>query len=222
MSKILFFCFLIVSLHLFVVKCEETLELDIVVSYDNGQSKLEVFKSKANDLIIKENKTYDYGKLKWYSIGHPLIIKSKSAKYKNESYFHFGGDGFFINVQMLTQMQKKTIIEEILAKYGIHVKLFQVEEFPLSSFDCDLHLINDDDEESIVKGSVKGLLTKPILRMAFKAQEKEFELLEYSLSESENDLVMGCSVKSNIGKERKIKLTLDKPSHVIKNNKLIN
>ena len=65
----------------------------------------------------------------------------------------------------------------------------------MSSFKCDLYL-NHDDSDSVVKGTVKGLLTKDRLRVDFKANEEQFVFLENFSSENDNDLEFECTYKS--------------------------
>ena len=80
---------------------------------------------------------------------------------------------------------------------------------PLFSFTCNFYL-NHDDSDSVVKDSVKGLLTKDLLRVDFKANEEEFVLLENISSENDNDFEFECSYKSiNSEIEKRFSVKMD-------------
>jgi hypothetical protein len=149
----------IILLNLLKINCFEDDDLDIVVSFNDGKSRIEVFKSVINDLLLEsiklKNDTFSIRKLKWYSFGYPLVTKdTKANKNNNTRIYYIQNNGFYIIVQMLTEYQKHLIIEPILEKYVVTVELHQIEQIALSVFDCDLYL-NHDVYESVVKGSVK-------------------------------------------------------------------
>lgn len=209
----LFYLLVVVFLHLVAIDCEKKPILDIVVSIDDGKSSIEVYKADENDLILKENNnSYNLKKLNWYSIGNPIIIKTKSnTKNKSEIFFHFRNDGFYLNVQFLSDLHKKMIIQEIREKYGITIQLHQIKEIPLEEFNCDFYLSNYNDE-TIVKGSTKGSLTKFPLRVDFKSNEEELKFLSQS---DDNDWELECDYKSKIGLEETLIVKFDKPLKVI-------
>ena len=185
--------------HLFNITCFEDDDLDIVVSVNDGKSRIEAFQSKKNEILLKNitsNNTYNIMKLKWHSLGYPVIIKdTKTNKSNNERFYNIRKDGFSVLVQLLTEYQKKLIIQSIYEKYNINIELHQIEQIPLSSFKCDLYL-NYDDSDSVVKGTVKGLVTNDQLRVDFKANEEELVFLENISSENDNDLKLECTCKS--------------------------
>ena len=203
------------AIHWIQFNCEENAKLDIVVGIDDGKSSIQVFEAKENALIIKENNKHDLQKLKWYSIGKPIVIRTKSNKNKNESFFHIRNDGFFLNVQILSEAHKKLIIQKLNEKYGISVELYQIKEIPLKEFQCDLHL-NQDDDETVTKGSTKVLLTRYPLRVDFQANEKEMGFLEKMLlSDHHNELELECAYKSNIGLEETVIIKFENQESVI-------
>jgi hypothetical protein len=191
-----YFILLFVVFHLILVNCEEKVKLDIVVSIDNGRSSIEVFKSKENDMIINGSKKNDFKKLKWYSMGKPIAIRTKSKKYNNESLVHLQSEGFYLNIQLLSEEHKNLIIQSINKTHGILVELYQIKEIPLKEFKCDFH-VNHDDEESILKGAAKAFTRFP-LKVDFTANEKEMKFLYNSLSKNQNDMELDCEYKSNI------------------------
>jgi hypothetical protein len=214
-----YFIHLLVVFHLILVNCEEKADLDFVFSIDDGRSSIEVFKSKSNDLILNTAEPVgidDVKKLKWYSMGKPIVIRTKSNKYENETFVHLQRDGFYLNVQILSEAHKKLIIEKINEKHENLVELYQIEEIPLNEFGCDFH-VNHDDEESILKGVAKQLTTSP-LKVHFTANEIEMVFLFNSFSKYPNELQLDCEYKSNIGgldRNKKLIVKLEKQITVI-------
>ena len=215
-----YFILLFVVFHLILFNCEEKTELGFVVSIDDGRSSIEVFKSKSNDLILNTAAPVgidDVKKLKWYSMGKPIVIRTKSIKYENETFVHLQRDGFYLNVQILTEEHKNLIMEKINEKHAKHVELYQIEEIPLNEFKCDFH-VNHDDEESILKGVAKRLTTSP-LKVYFTANENEMGFLYNSLSKNPNELQLDCEYKSDIGgldRNKKLIVKFEKQITVIK------
>jgi hypothetical protein len=191
-----YFILLFVLFHLILVNCEEEAKLDIEVRIDDDRSSFEVFKSKENDLIINGGKIHDFRKLKWYSMGKPIVILTKSEKYKSESFVHLQSEGFYLNIQILSEEHKKLIIKSINETHGIPVELFQIEEIPLKEFKCDFHLYLDD-KESILKGVAKAFTRFP-LKVHFLANENEIKFLYYSLLNNLDELQLDCQYKSEI------------------------
>jgi hypothetical protein len=191
-----YFILIFVLFHLILVNCEEEAKLDIVVSIDDGRSSIEAFKSTDNDVIINGSKTHDYKKLKWYSMGKPIVIRTKSNKYKNESFVHLQSEGFYLNIQILSEEHKKLIIQTINKTHGIPVELYQIKKIPFKEFKCDFH-VNHDDEESILKG-VSKVFTRFPLKVDFTANENEMKFLYNSLSNNQNELELDCQYKSDI------------------------
>jgi hypothetical protein len=191
-----YFILLFVLFQLILVNCEKEAISDIVVSIDDGQSSIEVFKSKENDIIINGNKKHDSKKLKWYSMGKPIVIRTKSNKYKNESFVHLQSKGFYLNIQLLSEEHKKLIIQSINETYGILVELYQIKQIPLTYFICDFH-VNNDDKEFILKGVAKTFTRFP-LKVDFRSNENEIKFLYNSLSNNLNELELNCEYKSDI------------------------
>jgi len=181
---------------LILVNCDEEAILDIVVSIDDGRSSIEVFKSKENDLIINGIKKHDSKKLKWYSMGKPIVTRKKSNKYKNESFVHLQSKGFYLNIQLLSEEHKKLIIQSINETYGILVELYQIKQIPLNNFKCDFH-VNRDDKDYILKGAAKTF-TKFPLKVDFRSNENEIKFLYDLLSNNLNELELYCEYKSDI------------------------
>jgi hypothetical protein len=191
-----YFILLFVLFHLILVNCEEEAKLDIVVSIDDGRSSIDVFKSTDNDVIINGSKTHDYKKLKWYSMDKPIVIRTKSNKYKNESFVHLQSGGFYLNIQILSEEHKILVIKSINETYGVLAKLYQIKEIPFKELKCDFH-VNHDDEESILKGVAK-VFTRFPLKVDFTANENEMKFLHNSLSNNLNELELDCQYKSDI------------------------
>jgi hypothetical protein len=120
---------LILSIKLFSVCSTENLQVkrllepDLRVDFqqDGETIPLEAYKSHENDLIMKEKNVQSYEKLKWYSIGNPLIVKVKS----NESEFIYRctDRGFYARIEMLTTNHKKLLIDEVKRVYNMSIGL---------------------------------------------------------------------------------------------------
>ena len=66
---------------------------DLTAEYvqDGEIVQLTAFKAPENGLILAENNSRNYGKLKWFSIGYPMLVKTKS---EDNEFFHFTRSGF--------------------------------------------------------------------------------------------------------------------------------
>ena len=113
---------------------EPDLTVDFV--HDGGVVQLTAFKSPENDKILAENNSKNYGKLKWYSIGYPLLVKTKSKE--NEFFFHFTRSGFNARIQMLTNEHKRLFIDQVKNVYNISIRIDQIDHLILSSLKCSI------------------------------------------------------------------------------------
>ena len=150
---------LILTLKLFLICNTESVqtksisEADIRVDFQNGGEviQLEAFKYHGNDLILKEKNIQSYQKLKWYSIGNPLLVKLKSND--SESIFQFNRRGFYARIEMLTDIHKQLLIEEVKRVYNVTVGLNQIDQLILSSFNCEIHVHkghNSNEEDLLI------------------------------------------------------------------------
>ena len=171
-------------------------QADLEVDFDNhGQVfDLQAFKSSENDKILVQNSSINHNKLRWYSIGVPLLLKTKSDQ-KEESLFHFTRKGFSAHIRMLTIEHKMLLAQEVKRKYKIDIELNQIDNLILSSFTCKILLyINSDPTE--ITGSVKSFRTFP-LRIDFIAPiaSKEIEWFNQSLSDGES-IQLDCVIST--------------------------
>lgn len=191
-SWILIYIFLIKSLSSQSESCgEQHTDLEREFS-DAGQIHvLQAFKSPENEKHLADIKNHK--KLKWYSIGVPLLVKTNSGK--NESLFHFSPQGFSTHIQMLTLQHKKLFVEEIYQKYEIDVKLNQIENLILTSFTCKM-VVHHNKDSSEINGSVKTFRTYP-LRMDFSVptSSNEIDWLKLSLIDGVK-VQMDCEISS--------------------------
>ena len=185
-------------------------EADLVVDYfENGLIHgLEAYKSNGNDNILKENTSLNYNKLRWFSIGYPLLVKTKISN-NNENLFHFNPRGFSVSIQMLTNEHKKLLVEEVKRKYKIAIELKQIDNLYLSTFTCKITIFNPSNSTqfSDLPGAVSSFRTYP-LRLDFKVHKgsNELEWFNRSLAESES-VQMDCDVSSkNLNFSRKFSL----------------
>jgi hypothetical protein len=151
---------LIFSIKLFSVCSTENLQVkrllepDLRVDFqqDGETIPLEAYKSHENDLIMKEKNVQIYEKLKWYSIGNPLLVKVKSND--SEHIFQFNRRGFYARIEMLTTNHKKLLIDEVKRVYNITIGLNQIDHLILSSFSCEIPIHrghNANEEDTVIK-----------------------------------------------------------------------
>ena len=133
------------------LQTKEFSELDLRVDFqqDGEIIQLEAFKSHENDLILKENNVQNYERLRWYSIGNPLLVKVKSND--SEYVFQFNRRGFYARIETLTTSHKQLFVAEVKRVYNITVKLNQIDHLVLSSFNCEIpvHKGHNSNEEDI-------------------------------------------------------------------------
>lgn len=193
---------IIIVLHLFFVISDcDFLYKDFVTSYthDGKIVSFEVYHTKENEKLL--NKTNrNNKKLKWYSIGYPIIIESESKlKSENKSLFHFTQNSIYASVQLLTETQKKMIVEEIKLIYNVSVDLQQVNELKLTDFYCNLYFDGDGDgdDESSLFGSVESFKVSP-LRIEFEASSNssDHERFKKYSTHRVDDIEFTCAIKS--------------------------
>ena len=180
--------------------CNETstdqpADLEVDFNYHGEMFDLQAFKSSENDKILVENSSINHNKLRWYSIGVPLLLKTKFDE-KEESLFHFTRRGFSAQIQMLTTEQKKLLAQEVKRKYKIDIELNQIDNLILSSFTCKIHVHNNTDQSEI-NGSVKSFRRFP-LRIDFIAPigiSKEIEWFNQSLPDGES-IQLDCVIST--------------------------
>ena len=192
----------ILLLYLLICNCEIDSgehEADLVVDYfENGLTQtLEAYKNNINDEILKENNSSNYNKLEWFSIGHPLLVKTKALS-NNENLFHFNPRGFSASIQMLTNQHKKLLVEDVKRKYNIAIDSNQIINLRLSYFACKILIYNptNPNDSTEIPGDVKTFRS-PLLRIDFKAPKgsNEIEWFNQTLSESES-IQMDCEISS--------------------------
>ena len=88
----------------------ENLLPDLVADYKINEEPtiIEAYHSERNTKILEKGRKDIYGTLKWFSIGHPILVESVFNK--NKKLFHFTSEGFHASVQMLTKEQKKYLL----------------------------------------------------------------------------------------------------------------
>ena len=183
------------SLNCQVIESNKDLYVsDLRAWYQEGKHllQLEAFNHTDNAKSLRENNTK---KLKWYSIGHPLL--KKSIINKTERFFHIG---FHTYIQyLLTNPQKTELLKAAKAKYNVVLELSQIDNFFISSFTCKLDLYEGNNEtvKSIAYGSAKPPLNSPILiSFDLPPGSKILNLFKKNYKTVE-DLEIECEVRSN-------------------------
>jgi hypothetical protein len=171
----------------------------ITILVANGKEiTLEAYHTEQNQRILSENNTNKYRNLKWYSLGSPIIIESESKINKSKkSVFHFTQKGFYAIIKMLTNGQKRSIIEEIKKVYNISIEMHQIIELKPNKFECELEINGDtEDEISILQGSVVSFKSSSQLKLEFRASNNEQNWMKNYLPERIKDLEFYCEISS--------------------------
>ena len=153
-----YYSLLILTFKLFLIcnsesvqtKAQPEPDLRVSIKQDGEVVQLEAFKSHENDLILKEKNIQNYQKLKWYSIGNPLLVKLKSND--SEGIFQFNRRGFNGRIEMLTDTHK-LLIEKVNRVYNVTIGLDQIDHLILSSFSCEIpvHNVHNASEITVIK-----------------------------------------------------------------------
>ena len=183
----------------------------------NGEKvNLEAYYTNESRNIIINNIIKEYRLLEWYSIGLPVIIESeKSKKDKSRYFLHFTTKSIYGFVRMLTNEQKKIIVEEIRNIHNISIQYNQIEDLHYSKFDCKILLDGDDeDEETVLEGKVVSFESHP-LKIEFKAGNytKEQKWLRRFLTESIENIEFLCDIE---GSNEKKNYILEKKNYKLK------
>ena len=126
-------------------------DLRVNFVHDGGVFQLTAFKSPENDKILAENNSKNYGKLRWYSIGYPLLVKRLTlTKSKDNEYFNFTKSGFYARIQMLTDEHRRLFIEEVKHVYNISLRMNQIDHLILSSLKCFIPMHDKTEIEVIL------------------------------------------------------------------------
>ena len=212
---------ILLLIQVYAFNCQEsqknylTRDFSVTLVIDDHEVDLEAYHSKENEEILIESNPNKYRKLKWFSIGYPIIIENESKFTKIKSLFHCTSKGFYASIQMLTKRQKIMIINEIKKIHNVSVEMNQIVELNPDNLECELELIGDSEEESsIVKGKVKSFKLTP-LRVEFEASSDEIKWMRKYLSERKEDIQIVCGIGSDENgfksKNFKLGLQLNKP-----------
>ena len=171
-------------------------DISAILEIDDHVVDLEAYHSKENDEILMGKHTQKYRHLKWFSIGYPIIVESESKLTKNKSLFHFTSKGFYASIQMLTNGQKRMIMNEIKKIHNVSVAMNQVVELKPDNFECELELIGESEEEtSILKGKVKSFKSTHLI-IDFEASSDEIKWMKKYLAERKEDIEIYCDIGS--------------------------
>ena len=143
---------------------------DLTVDYqtDNGWISLEAFKSSINDLIIQANDLNKYGQLNWLSIGYPQLVLTPNPTNKSlNQMFIFKPEGFYVRVEMLTNLQRKLFQGVVQRKYNIPISTEQIVNLVPSKFECSMNFYVDS-KRILINGKVNQFNTFP-LKIEFAA-----------------------------------------------------
>ena len=98
---------------------------------------------------------------------------------------------------MLTNSQKRMIINEIKQIHNVSVKINQIVELKPKTFECELELFGDSEEEkSYVKRKVTSFKSTQFT-IEFNASSNEIKWMKTCLSERKEDIEINCDIGSD-------------------------
>ncbi len=174
---------------------------DLTVDYqtDNGWISLEAFKSSINDLIIQANDVNKYGQLNWLSIGYPqLVLTPNPTNNSLNQMFVFKPEGFYVRVEMLTNLQRKLFQGVVQRKYNILISAEQIVNLVPSKFECSMNFYVDN-KRILINGKVNQFNTFPLkIEFAAPSTTPERLALEKRIKDdgSDLDLNIDCEINS--------------------------
>jgi hypothetical protein len=203
MKNLVFVLFLI---NLLKCNCEtegdEQEEADLTVDYfENGfPYVLQAYKNKRNERIFKENNSLNYHHLEWFSIGHPILVKTNTSN-NIQNLFHFNPRGFSANIQMLTSEHKKTLVEEVNRKYNISIhsnQIISLQYSKFSKFSCKILMHNSDNPNELTYIDGDAIpSSSQTLRIDFKAPKGSKDITWFNQSLQENESIqMDCEINA--------------------------
>ena len=185
------------------------------IKVEGNEFQLEAYSWSQNKEVLAENNTKNYGKLKWFSLGHPVLVHTKSNVHsKQNSLFHHYSNGFYTHIQLLTFEHKKMLATLAKTMYKIDIESYQILNMPLTSFSCEINL-KDTETELTVQGEVKSFKNFP-LRLDFQLPKNstDIKLFNKSLTRNENDFELKCYIKSKIGYSNEVYINSRKYSPI--------
>lgn len=175
----------------------ETTDITVEFKKDGKINLMEAYRSTKNDLILKANKSDEFGQLEWHSIGSPSLanIPSKSFSLSFASIFQSTPNGFNIYIDMLSDIQKGAFIKKIKSKYRVDVETSQIVKLKPSKLQCTIEQICDH-KEYLLNGSLKTFVDFP-LKVEFKFLNASIkECFEHYLIEHQHIEIV-CKVSKN-------------------------
>lgn len=134
-------------------------DLNATANYITGPVYLEAYKSKENDIILKEGNSSQYDKLEWFSLGAPAKLYKTLCVQAGKSFlFHLGSRGFHTFVNSLQMGQRKVLAQEATARISTPISPSQIKPIPLSRVDCYLYFNESSTSRTyLIKGSGANL-----------------------------------------------------------------
>ena len=185
---------------------------DIITSFINEQNnkiKLTAFKTRYNDAIIKSKTEYDYGQLRWVSMGYPSLVPFTDTN----QYFKSNNQHINAQVAMLTDEQVGLFKTAIQNKYRqlkttTSIDDNQIIDMPLTEFKCNLKL---KCFNFVLNGEVKNFFEFP-LTLSFKVNETVLNFkscIENNLFNESLKHTLECRVAQKVKLAKTNILTID-------------
>ena len=175
---------------------------EVEVSIDNYTIK--VFSGKGNNEILN-NTSVQYNKLKWYSIGHPVIVGAYGRMGQVVTHHRYR-DGYYVKIRMLTTTHKTKIAKALSTRWGVPINESQILDLILSKFDCSINVTGLGNNK--LTGAVSRFSKFP-LRLRFSVKGKslsEKTVIDRTLAKCP---VLQCLATSKLKEEKVERLNLN-------------
>jgi microcystin-dependent protein len=175
-------------------------DITIDVEENDNQIHLQAFKSELNDGILDKHNVTEFKKLQWVSLGNPKFTITSNIRKKNKSQiFHFNHEGFYVFVEMLTNVHKQLIVNAIKEKKDASVKMNQITNMILSRFACS-YSVSDGPRTYLITGEVGNFYEYPLKLMfatSIDSIERQiFQKILFSNQQEDADLNFKCEIEA--------------------------
>ena len=191
---------LLITLSLFghVINSDIENVIDLVIKH---KSKIiRAYPSINNNEILKGKDTSRFGELVWHSIGSPTLLNfhSKKSSFSILDVFIITHNGFFLQIELLTETQRELLKEAVKSKYGIDVKTSQIHDLIPSKLKCKTEVTCSNGTILKLYGEALDLEHNP-LNVQFVAPMgfEKIECFEHQLIEN-NLLNVKCVIRINL------------------------
>ena len=180
---------------------------ELVLDERNNLIVLEAFKSSLNDKILEEIKRIGnvtlLSQLHWVSMGHPFLAEyvEQTNQTKHTRLIHWSTNSFYVYINMLSPLQRESIMEKIRLKYKIDVDRSQVTNILIRKIECKFEVQCEKGQTLDIAGKREDIrefgfrLYFPLVKKRLFDLDTQRKCLEKSFANMTlSELSMSCQV----------------------------